>query len=72
MLQCRGGCCKRGGQVKGHLGAGGYRVAVDQQERMIWFERRLPIASIVMDSFAELTDQRFRHRARGMDVCLPL
>ena len=38
---------------------------IEQQERMIWFERRAPVKCAVMDSFAELTDQRFRHRREG-------
>jgi hypothetical protein len=37
---------------------------IEQQERMIWFDS-LPYAYAVMDSFAELTDQRFRHRREG-------
>jgi hypothetical protein len=51
--------------VKTYLARADIAYLLDQQERMIWFERRLPIDTILMDSFAELTDQRFRHRRDG-------
>ena len=38
------------------------------QEEMAWLKEERP-AAIIMDSFAELTDQRFDHRTEGWSFC---
>jgi len=55
----------RAARVVPHLARKDVTWLIEQQERMIWFEHQAPVTCAVMDTFAELTDQRFRHRTEG-------
>jgi len=55
----------RAAQAIKHLARKDVTWLIEQQERMIWFDQLRPVSCAVMDTFAELTDQRFRHRRQG-------
>jgi len=40
-----------------------------QQQEMPWFQTKNDIQYLLMDSFAELTDQKFTHRKEGWSFC---
>ena len=40
-----------------------------QQQEMPWFQTKDEIQYLLMDSFAELTDQKFTHRTEGWSFC---
>ncbi|HEY4330875.1 MAG TPA: hypothetical protein VGN88_14125 [Phycisphaerae bacterium] len=56
-------------RVMGHLARKDVTWLIEQQQRLIWLEHRQPVAFCLMDSFAELTDQQFRHRREGWSFC---
>jgi hypothetical protein len=55
--------------VKEHLHRADVLPLIEQQEQLPWLSLSEKPAGILMDSFAELTDQQFVHRQEGWSFC---
>jgi len=64
----RGGVRPKARKVRSHLARPDIYPLIREQERLPWFKWK-DCDYILMDSFSELTDQRFTHKYEGWSFC---